>query len=307
MTPLKTTLLSAYYYGSLPYRALQARVCSHLGLSPVMILFYHRVADTCPNDWTLSTQQFAEHIHWLQKHFDLISLREAQQRIRSGANHRAAVAITFDDGYAENSVTALPLLVRHQIPVTYFVSTENILEGKPFPHDVMAGIPLQPNTPNQLRALLSAGVDIGAHSRTHADIGSIRSHDLLVDEMITARDELEDAIGTSIKYFAFPYGQVQNMSSEAFALARQAGYEGVCSAYGGYNFPGDDGFHLSRIHGDPEMLRLKNWLTVDPRKLKIAREIIWPNVPASKGFALATSNADIAGEERETARVEVTP
>ena len=293
MNPLKTTLLSAYYYGSLPYRAWQARVCSRRGLSPVMILFYHRVADTCPNDWTLSTQQFADHIHWLQAHFDLISLHEAQQRIRSGANHRAAVAITFDDGYAENSATALPLLVRYQIPATYFVSTDNVLEGKPFPHDVKAGTPLLPNTPNQLKALLAAGIEIGAHSRTHADMGSIRNHDLLVDEMLTSRDELEDAIGAKIRYFAFPYGQVQNMSSEAFALAKKAGYEGVCSAYGGYNFPGDDGFHLSRIHGDPEMMRLKNWLTVDPRKLKIAREIIWPTCETPVEQAVESSGVEV--------------
>jgi hypothetical protein len=49
-------------------------------------------------------------------------------------------------------------------------------------------------------------------------------------------------------------------------LARRAGYQGACSAYGGYNWPGDDHFHLQRIHADPEMLRLKNWLTIDPRK-----------------------------------------
>ena len=240
-----------------------------------MILFYHRVADTWQNDWTLSTKQFTEHVRWLQKHFDLISLSEAQRRIRSGENKRASVSITFDDGYAENSSTALPMLVRQQIPVTYFVSAENILEGKPFPHDVRAGVPLPPNTLSQLRALVGAGVEIGAHSRTHADLGAVRQHDILVDEMITARDELEDAINTKLRYFAFPYGQVQNMSREAIAVAKMAGYEGVCSAYGAYNFPGDDGYHLCRIHGDPEMLRMKNWLTVDPRKLKKARQLMW--------------------------------
>ena len=47
-----------------------------------------------------------------------------------------AVAITFDDGYAENCRQAIPLLVRNQIPCTYFVTLENVLEGKPFAHDV---------------------------------------------------------------------------------------------------------------------------------------------------------------------------
>ena len=55
------------------------------------------------------------------------------------------------------------------------------------------------------------------------------------------------------------------MSPAAFQFAREYGYEAVCSAYGGYNFPGDDPFHIQRIFPD-NMLRLKNWLTVDPRK-----------------------------------------
>ena len=49
-------------------------------------------------------------------------------------------------------------------------------------------------------------------------------------------------------------------------MAFDYGYEGVCSAYGDYNFPGDDPFHLRRIHVE-NMARLKNWGTIDPRKI----------------------------------------
>ncbi len=41
----------------------------------------------------------------------------------------------------------------------------------------------------------------------------------------------------------------------------------MCSAYGGFNFPGDDPFHLQRIPVDDDMIRLKNWVTQDPRKI----------------------------------------
>jgi hypothetical protein len=49
-------------------------------------------------------------------------------------------------------------------------------------------------------------------------------------------------------------------------IAKAAGYEAVCSAFGGYNFPGGDAFHLRRIHADEGMIRLKNRVTVDPRQ-----------------------------------------
>lgn len=58
-----------------------------------------------------------------------------------------------------------------------------------------------------------------------------------------------------------------NLSSAVFALARAAGLKAVCSAYGGYNFPGGDGFHLHRCHGDAKLCRLKNTLTLDPRQM----------------------------------------
>ncbi len=237
-----------------------------------MILFYHRVADHTPNGWSMSTATFERQIRWLSRHFDLISLEQTQRRMEAGWNDRPSVAITFDDGYAENCTTALPLLVELKIPVTYFVASRYILEERPFPHDVAAGRPLPTNTVDQLRQFVKAGVEIGAHTRTHADLGATCSSDALYDEVVGCREELEEALQTPVSYFSFPYGLPQHLSSEAFSMARHAGYAGVCSAYGGYNFPGDHAFHLQRIHADPEMVRLKNWLTVDPRKVGMVRQ-----------------------------------
>ncbi len=113
--------------------------------------------------------------------------------------------------------------------------------------------------------MADAGVEIGAHTRTHADLGRLHNPRELHDEVVGSGRDLQHVIGQPVRYFAFPYGQPKNMSAAVFQLAREHGYEGVCSAYGGYNFPGDDPFHLQRIYPD-NMLRLKNWLTVDPRK-----------------------------------------
>ncbi|MEX0610498.1 MAG: polysaccharide deacetylase family protein, partial [Pirellulales bacterium] len=146
-----------------------------------------------------------------------------------------------------------------------------------------AGRPLGPNTPAQLRQLGSAGVEIGAHTRHHVDLGGNVSSDKLVDEIIRCKWELEDALGQDVRYFAFPYGQHENLSAAAFRVAREAGYDGVCSAYGGYNFPGDDPFHLRRIHADPEFIRFKNWLTIDPRKLRAQRDFTFVEGVSRKG------------------------
>jgi peptidoglycan/xylan/chitin deacetylase (PgdA/CDA1 family) len=270
----KQALLRSYYHGTYPYRAWWNRRAAANGRAPVIVLFYHRVADDRPNDWTCDCNTFARQMRWLKRRCDMVSLEEAQHRIRHG-NHRTAVSITFDDGYADNCRTAIPLLLAERIPCTYFVAVGNVVDGHPFPHDVERGEPLKPNTIDELRAMADARVEIGAHTRTHADLGAITDEWRIDDEVVEARDELQAALGHSVRYFAFPYGLHANLNPRAFQAACEAAYQGVCSAYGGYNFPGDDEFHLQRIHGDDDLLRLVNWVTVDPRKLRVPRYEKW--------------------------------
>ncbi len=271
MTTWKHWLLAAYYYGTRPYRLAANALAARRGQAPVIVVFYHRVADHSLNPWTMTNDQFTAQIEWMEHRFDMVSLAEAQRRIRSRSNHRPAVAITFDDGYADNCERALPLLIAKRIPCTYFVATQFVLENKPFPHDVHAGRPLRPNTLDQLRSLARAGVEIGGHTGTHADLGPISDFDQLYDEVVVASRDLAAAIDRPVRYFAFPFGMYANLNTTAIRLLRQHGCEGFCSAYGGYNMPGDDPFHLQRIHGDPHWLRMKNWLTVDPRQRRVSR------------------------------------
>lgn len=267
--PWKEWLLPAYYYGTLPLRRCGTLRASSAGRMPISVLFYHRVADEHPSPWTISTTEFARQMDWLQRHFELISLAEAQRRMDQRLSFRPAVCVTFDDGYAENCRFALPLLISRGVPCTYFVSTQFVTEGQPFPHDVARGEPHAPNTKEQLQAAARAGIEMGAHTRTHADLGPITDPAKLRDEIAGSRADLQDWLGVPVRYFAFPYGQVANLNATAIDVIRATGFAGFCSAYGGYNVPDDDSFHLQRMHGDPNFARFKNWLTCDPRWMRV--------------------------------------
>ena len=268
----KQLALGLYCQGTMPYRRRLQRQLADTGRSPAMVLFYHRVADISPNAWTCPTKTFARQMQWLKQHFDMVSLSEAQRRIRSGNNQRPCVSITFDDGYAENCDFAIPLLVREGIPCTYFVTTRNVIEGLPFLHDLALGQPAAPNTVEQLRAMADQGIEIGSHTRTHPNLGAMTDPEQIYDEVVGAKHDLEAALGVTVRHFAFPYGLHANLNAAAFQMAEDAGYEGVwLGLYGGYNFPGDDAFHLQRIHGCPQMVRVQNWLSLDPRKLHVPR------------------------------------
>jgi peptidoglycan/xylan/chitin deacetylase (PgdA/CDA1 family) len=261
----KRLALEAYYYSTLPIRKLDEWRRTALGRRPVRVLFYHRVADTNPTPWTISCAAFAKQLEWIRRHFRIVSLADAQAAIASGSNCERLASITFDDGYADNCAFAIPLLLRLGVPFTYFVTTSNVINQIPFDHDLDLGLSLRPNNIDEIRSMARAGVDIGAHTRTHRDLGKLDSVDILRDEIYGSRIDLQQMTDSEIPYFAFPFGQRDNLSTLALRVAFEAGFAGVCSAFGGVNPPGGDPFHLQRLHGDPDFARLRNWMTIDPR------------------------------------------
>lgn len=67
----------------------------------------------------------------------VLPLGEAVERLEKGTLPRRAVAITFDDGYANNLHLALPLLESRDLAATIFVSTGLVESGEIFPSDRM--------------------------------------------------------------------------------------------------------------------------------------------------------------------------
>jgi len=263
-----------YYFATLPCRWWCRRVAESAGRAAIVVLAYHRVADDRANPWTVSNRAFVRHVDWLADRFDLISLTEAQRRLRMGDNSRTAVCITFDDGYADNCHQAVPLLVKRRIPCTYFVTLTNVLHGNPFDHDVALGKPCLPNTLEQIRAMAGAGIEIGSHGYEHLDLGRVTDRGQMERQIVTARDRFRTLLGCPIRYFAFPFGRYVHLSPLAMDMAYEAGYDGVCSAYGGYNFPGDEPFHLQRTPIDDGLWHVKNCASVDPRKTDV-RRFLW--------------------------------
>lgn len=65
----------------------------------------------------------------LRRLFNVLPLDEAVTRLREGRLPERAAAITFDDGYADNYEVALPILLRHGLPATFFIATGFLGDG----------------------------------------------------------------------------------------------------------------------------------------------------------------------------------
>jgi len=128
---------------SIPARIVR-RLRSALNLPSPAILMYHRIADEGFDPWALAVgeRNFGEHLKWLVEHrrpMSLVELVDLQRRRKLPAK---AVAITFDDGYACNARVAAPLLARHKIPATMFLTTEPIERGREYWWDELERIVL---------------------------------------------------------------------------------------------------------------------------------------------------------------------
>jgi peptidoglycan/xylan/chitin deacetylase (PgdA/CDA1 family) len=232
--PVWKLLIKSLVYA--PKIALRNRQHRRNSTSPVMILFHHLVSDR-PHRFGVSTAYFLRQVNYLLRHYRVVSLSEAVELIRNGEVKTPTVAITFDDGYADNFVNLRAITEDTGVPIAYFISTEHIASGREFAHDEMAnerGFP--PNTWEQIEFLKHSGFEIGSHTRNHADCGST-DEAFLRREIVGSCADIQERIGAT-PHFSFPYGLPQNISAPAAEIACST-YKNVFSAYRGANFHDD--------------------------------------------------------------------
>jgi peptidoglycan/xylan/chitin deacetylase (PgdA/CDA1 family) len=120
--------------GTLPHlRKLKPRT------EGTLILMYHRVADATADPWGLavSPEQFAGQLELLASEYGVVGLDRSLQPATNGRR----IAITFDDGYADN-LRAAEALAQRGIPGTFFLVGGQLGSGREFWWDELERIVL---------------------------------------------------------------------------------------------------------------------------------------------------------------------
>jgi len=102
------------------------------------------------------------------------------------------VALTFDDGFADNYEYAFPILKKYHAKATIYLATE--IEG------------IQKLNPEQITEMSESGlIEFGAHSVHHVNLSQLDDAQAL-QEIQQSRDVVQSLVG-SCRSFAYPYGR----------------------------------------------------------------------------------------------------
>lgn len=108
---------------------------------PVLILLYHRVTTLAadPQQLAVSPENFRDQMRHLRDSFPLVGLGDDWASLRG-----SAIAVTFDDGYADNCREALTILEETGVPATFFVGSGSLNSREEFWWDELDRLLLEP-------------------------------------------------------------------------------------------------------------------------------------------------------------------
>jgi peptidoglycan/xylan/chitin deacetylase (PgdA/CDA1 family) len=181
------------------------------------VLAYHSVGAypaLLPAGIATPPADFAAQLDWLVRSgFSAVPL----ERVASGAAGPRDVAITFDDGYADNLENAVPALAARGMPATFFIPAA--LMGR----SVRQGpVELAVMTPGEVARLAATpGMEVGSHGDNHVSLSRLPP-DALRAELEGSKRRLEEVTGRPVRFLAYPYGDFDEAAREA---ARRAGYQ----------------------------------------------------------------------------------
>lgn len=224
-----------------------------------LILMYHRVAaaEHDPLELCVAPERFAEHLDLLQSLGRIVPLAEITRVKANGLT----VAITFDDGYADNALVAAPLLGQRDASATVFVVAGAVGSGSAFWWDRLAAVvgiedywPLweklrvlpaerieeeletlgpvpevdgRPMSEEELAGLAESPVEIGAHTLTHPSLPALPA-EARRREIEGSRRWLEELIGRPLEAFAYPYG---DYDAATVRLVKRSGFRSACTIH----------------------------------------------------------------------------
>ena len=173
------------------------------GYQIVPILTYHNLAEQAKGRLVLAAASFREQMRYLKTNgYRVVSLAEFIEFTRLTRQlPQRAVVLTFDDGYHAFKDHAYPVLRELGFTATLFIYTDWVGAGR-------ASLSWA-----DLREMAAAGMDIQAHSKTHADLRRAQGETeaqyarRMQAELEQPQELFNRNLGRRSQILAYPYGR----------------------------------------------------------------------------------------------------
>jgi peptidoglycan/xylan/chitin deacetylase (PgdA/CDA1 family) len=208
------------------------------------ILFYHRVSDD-PDPLSIAPRRFAAQMGLLSAEgYRVIDVVEAAGLLARGEPLDRVVALSFDDGYRDVAVHAMPVLERHGFRATVFVAT-GVIDGR-------AAFSWYARQPPVLSWSEIGALDgrspltFEAHTVTHPNLTAVGDA-AAREEIAGSKAALESRLGRAVAAFCYPAGLY---GPRERALVAAAGFSVATTCEPGANSGASDPLALRRTAVD---------------------------------------------------------
>ncbi|GAA3723591.1 polysaccharide deacetylase family protein [Streptomyces tremellae] len=217
-------------------------------VTPVPVLLYHAVMADPPAwiaEFTVGPRQFAAQLDAVVASGRTPVTAGAFAAALTGQGQLPArpAVLTFDDGFADLPGPTAEALAARSLPATAYLTTGALARGRGIPGHGSLLPPAPMMSLSQAASLEGHGVEIGAHTVTHAQLDTLPAS-ALRGELRDSKDVLEDTLGHAVDHLAYPHGYNSRAVRDA---ARAAGYTSAAAVRHALSSTADEPFRMARL------------------------------------------------------------
>lgn len=241
----------------------------------IPVLNYHQINDVDENVLTVSTPEFEAQMQYLKENgYTSISPYDYMDYLKNGTPlPEKPIILTFDDGYKDNAVNALPILKKYGMKGTIFVVTDYLDRFDNYLSWADA------------RALERDGtLIVESHTMSHADLSKL-SEEEIRHEFIGSRLAIYDKLEKWCAFIVYPGGVVDDRIPR---LAQEAGFYAGFTVNFGLTNPEENIYLIDRIPVfgciSHSFLRFRLRLLYAPLCAKLEAFRLWGRAHGIAGF-----------------------
>ena len=213
---------------------------------------YHSISDDKSN-LSVSVNNFERQIQYLYNSgFKTIQFNSIDEKIKK------PLIITFDDGYKDNLINALPILKKYNFTSICFVVSDLIGKSNIWDKNNSNYVYKELLSKNDIKIWLDNGMFIGSHGKSHRSLIELNT-DEIIKEIKISKTFLEDIIGNKIDCFSYPFGNINKLSAN---LVNNSYNFAVSTMRSRFDTNKHKNYFIPRVHMSNNLNRLKLFMKI---------------------------------------------